>query len=101
MKWLNSHDIEHDSTDIVASPPPIAVLRDLVARSGLEIRRFFNTSGQSYREGGWKDRIASIDPEEALAALARDGKLIKRPILDTGREVLVGFAADDWARLLT
>jgi arsenate reductase len=91
LKWLHERGVDHTATDLVASPPSAATLRDLHARSGLPIARFFNTSGESYRAGGFKARLGSMSERDALAALAGDGKLIKRPIVDTGSAVLVGF----------
>jgi arsenate reductase len=91
LKWLDEHEVRYDKTDLVAKPPALETLRELYRRSGLPIHRMFNTSGESYRTGGWKDRLKGIGEAEALAALARDGKLIKRPIVDTGKTVLVGF----------
>ncbi len=91
LKWLDEHGIEYEKIDLVASPPSLAELRDLHRRSKLPVARLFNTSGESYRAGGYKDRMAGMTESQALAALALDGKLIKRPILDAGGAVLVGF----------
>ena len=91
LKWLDAHGVKYQAIDLVADPPSKETLRDLHARSGLPIARFFNTSGESYRAGNFKAKLATLSEADALAALARDGKLIKRPIVDTGRKVLVGF----------
>ena len=91
LAWLRQHGIAHQQTDLVAQPIALAKLEDLLERSGLPLQRFFNTSGESYRNGGFKDRLKSMSKAEALAALAKDGKLVKRPIVDTGKAVLVGF----------
>jgi arsenate reductase len=98
MKWLDDHDVRYEKTDLVASPPALATLRDLHRRSGLPIARFFNTSGESYRSGNFKARLGAMSEAEALAALAADGKLIKRPIVDTGKAVLVGFDEAAYAK---
>ena len=66
----------------------------------VRIKRFFNTSGVSYRSGGWKEKLPELSPEDAYAALAADGKLIKRPILDDGTDVLVGFREAEYNTLL-
>lgn len=100
LKWLDAAGLAYQSSDLVASPPSAATLRDLHARSGLPIARFFNTSGESYRTGGFKARLPKMTQDEALAALAADGKLIKRPLLDLGGKVLVGFDADAYAAAL-
>jgi arsenate reductase len=91
LKWMAEHDVAFDATDIVARPPSATKLRDLWKRSGLPIARFFNTSGESYRAGGFKEKLKTMSDADALAALAADGKLIKRPLVDTTDAVLVGF----------
>src|SRR5688500_5844503 len=91
LKWLQAHGVAAEIRDIVVTPPSAATLRTLFRRSGLPIARFFNTSGESYRAGGFKERLKTMSESDALAALAADGKLIKRPLVDTGDEVLVGF----------
>ena len=100
LKWLDGKGIAYEKTDLVAVPPSLASLRDLHRRSGLPIARFFNTSGESYRNGNFKAKLAAMSEAEALAALAKDGKLIKRPIVDTGQAVLVGFDEKAYARTL-
>lgn len=91
LKWLDGHGVAYKATDLVAEPPSARKLAELHERSGLPIARLFNTSGESYRNGGWKDKLGTTALRELLAALAKDGKLIKRPIVDTGKVVLVGF----------
>ena len=91
LKWLDQHGVAYQQTDLVAQPIALAKLKDLLKRSELPLARFFNTSGESYRNGGFKDRLKSMSEAEALAALAKDGKLVKRPIVDAGKTVLVGF----------
>jgi arsenate reductase (glutaredoxin) len=99
LKWLDGRGVAYEKTDLVAIPPSLATLRDLHRRSGLPIAKLFNTSGESYRRGNFKDRLGSLSDAEALAALAADGKLVKRPIVDTGTEVLVGFDEARYARV--
>ena len=91
LKWLDQHGVAYRSTDLVDKPIALAKLKDLLKRSELPLARFFNTSGESYRAGGFKDRLKTMSEAEALAALAKDGKLVKRPIVDAGKTVLVGF----------
>ena len=100
LKWLDASDIAYVKTDLVAEPIPADTLRSLWTRSGLPLRRFFNTAGVSYREGGFKDRLPTMTEDEAIAALAADGKLVKRPIVDAGEAVLVGFREADYAERL-
>jgi arsenate reductase len=94
LKWLDQQGLTYRSIDLVAHPPAAETLRDLHRRSGLPIARFFNTSGESYRAGNFKERLPALSEAQALAALAADGKLIKRPVVDAGRAVLVGFDAE-------
>ncbi|HEX2678548.1 MAG TPA: arsenate reductase family protein [Polyangiales bacterium] len=100
LKWLEAHGVKHTSSDLVAAPPSAKQLADLHVRSGLPIARFFNTSGESYRNGGFKEKLETMSEREAFAALAKDGKLVKRPIVDTGKAVLVGFDEDAYAETL-
>jgi arsenate reductase (glutaredoxin) len=93
LNWLDGHGIRYESIDIVDSPPSVAVLEQVLERSGLPLARLFNTSGQSYRQGNYRERIKQMSQREALAALAGDGKLIKRPLLITPELALVGFDA--------
>ena len=99
-RWLDDQGLDYESTDLVAQPPSAQQLADLHRRSGLPIKRFFNTSGVSYRSGGWKEKLPELGVDEAYAALAADGKLIKRPILDDGTHVLVGFREAEYTTLL-
>ena len=97
LAFLRARGVARDLVDIVKDPPSAELLEEALARSGLPLRRLFNTSGVSYREGGFKDRV-DTDPREALlAALAADGKLIRRPLVLAGDAVLVGFDAELWS----
>jgi len=97
LKWLDAHGVAYESIDIVAKPPTAAVLRDLLKRSEKPVAKFFNTSGESYRAGNFKERLKEMSEANCLAELAKDGKLIKRPLLDAGTDVLVGFDEDVYA----
>lgn len=98
--FLEQHGHTPALTDLVAEPIAAARLRDLYKRSGLPLSRFFNTSGESYRNGDWKTRIKQSSETELLDALSKDGKLVKRPILDAGSFVLVGFDPKAYAEKL-
>ena len=92
LAWLKAKGIAVDAVHIVERTPSAAELKGLWKKSGLPIKKWFNTSGGSYREGKWGDELAAgLTDDAALAALASDGKLIKRPIVDAGDVVLVGF----------
>lgn len=100
IAFLRSRGQAPGLINLVEDPPGTATLDRLVSRSGQPITRFFNGSGESYRAGGWKDRIAKTSREDALTALAGDGKLIRRPIWDLGDRVFVGFSEEAWASVL-
>ena len=100
MKWLAGRDIPVVAVDIVQHPPSAGTLAGLHRRSGLPLARFFNTSGASYRTGHFREKLKTMTEADAFAALAADGKLIKRPLVDAGNVVLVGFEPADWARAL-
>ena len=99
VKWLAEEGVQPDLWDVFAEPIPLGTLRDLWARADVPLRSLFNTSGRSYREGGFKEKLATMSDEDALAALAVDGKLVKLPILDVGGRVLIGFKAPEYTAL--
>jgi len=97
-KWLDAHEIAYNEIHIVEHPPSKTVLRDLYQKSGLELKKFFNTSGQKYRELGMKDKLKTATEDELLDILASDGMLIKRPLLTDGEKVTVGFKEDEYEK---
>lgn len=100
-KWLDEHGVSHIDRHIVEDNPTAAELSEWRERSGLPVRRFFNTSGVKYRELGVKARLdAGMTDEDAFSLLATDGMLVKRPLIVTGEEVLVGFREADWEQAL-
>ena len=101
VKWLEQQAVPFETIDLVAQPIPVNELEELHGRSQLPLTRFFNTSGESYRAGGFKERLKTMTDAEAFSALAADGKLVKRPILDTGKAVLVGFDEAAYARAVS
>jgi arsenate reductase len=96
LKWLDAQGVAYEAIDIVAAPPKKAELQRAL-KAGVPLKRLFNTSGQSYREGGWGQKLGAVGEADALAALAADGKLIKRPFVLAGDRVLVGFDEDAYA----
>jgi arsenate reductase (glutaredoxin) len=94
LKWLSAHDVSVELIDIVKQPPSKRELREALASSGVPLKKLFNTSGVSYREGKFGERLATMSEGEALDALAADGKLIKRPLLLGKGLALVGFDED-------
>ena len=99
-KWLEAEGVEHDLVNLVESPPSAAELGRILELAEVPFKKLFNTSGVVYREGGYKDRLQSMTQDEALASLATNGKLIKRPILLADDFALVGFKADAYAQRL-
>lgn len=95
-KWLAARGVEVRPRPIVDEPPTVAELRSMWERSGLPLAKFFNTSGQSYRALD-KDVLARATDDDKLRMLAADGKLVKRPLLDDGARVLVGFSEAAYA----
>ena len=96
-KWLQDHSVEFEDRHIVEENPTQEELKEWHKKSGLPLKRFFNTSGMLYREMGLKDRLPSMSEEEQYALLATDGMLVKRPILVSEDWVLVGFKETEWA----
>lgn len=100
-KWLDEHGVEHVDRHIVEDNPTAAELAEWHERSGLPLRRFFNTSGMKYRELGIKAKLdAGMTDEEAYELLATDGMLVKRPLIAADSVVLTGFKEDAWAEAL-
>ena len=100
LRWLQGQNLEFQSIHIVESPPSADQLEDWIQRSDLPIKRFFNTSGMSYRQGGFKERLPNMSIHEQIAALAADGKLIKRPLVVTDDAILVGFKEAEYEHTL-
>ena len=99
LKWLNEHKIAFKLIDIALSPPKKEILIDAISQLG-DRKKIFNTSGLSYRKLG-ASFVKAMSDSEAIAALAADGKLIKRPFLITSKgEILVGFKPDIWSETL-
>jgi arsenate reductase len=92
LKWLDGRGVDYEPVDIVTAPPKKQELQRAL-KSGVPLKKLFNTSGLSYREGGWGQKLAAgnVTEAQALDALASDGKLIKRPFALTSDGVLVGF----------
>ena len=100
-RWLDDHGIAHTDRHIVEDNPRAEEIAGWQARSGLPLRRFFNTSGMKYRELGVKAQLdAGMSDEDARALLATDGMLVKRPIVVAGDIVLVGFKPAEWEAVL-
>lgn len=94
-KWLKDNNIPFEEIPIRDTPPPETALRAAVKSTG-DIRKLFNTSGQDYRTLGMKEKLPTLTEDAALALLASNGNLIKRPFLIAGDTILVGFDAGKW-----
>lgn len=99
-KWLDDHGFKYEERDIKKDNPTAAELREWIARSGLPLKKFFNTSGNSYKNLGLKDKLPSMTEDEQIELLATDGMLVKRPILVTENRVLTGFKEAEWGEAL-
>lgn len=100
-KWLDEHGVEYVDRHIVEENPTAAELAAWHKTSGLPVRRFFNTSGMTYRELGIKAKLdAGMSDEECFDLLATDGMLVKRPLVVGEGFVLVGFKEPEWEAAL-
>ena len=99
-QYLNEKKIEIEVRDIKADNPSKEELKKWIERSGLDIRRFFNTSGLKYKELNLKVKLPQMSDEEKIDLLSTDGMLVKRPILVSDDFVLVGFKQAEWEHVL-
>ena len=100
LAWLDAHGIAHERVDIVTAPPSRAVLERAAKTAGVPVKKLFNVAGESYRAGNFKEKLATMSDADAFAALAADGKLIKRPLLVGDKLALVGFDEAAWKAAL-
>lgn len=98
--WLDEHGIAYAARHIKEDNPTYEELKHWHAVSGMELKRFFNTSGLVYKALGLKDRLSTMNEEEQLRLLAEDGMLVKRPLLICGDKILVGFREKEWREKL-
>lgn len=99
-KFLEENNANFKDRDIKNDNPTIQELKEWYNKSGLPLKRFFNTSGMAYRALELKDKLPNMSEEEQLELLASDGMLVKRPILVTDNTVLVGFKQAEWEKKL-
>ena len=100
QKWLEDNGIEYTLRDIKTDNPSKEEIAVWHSKSGLDMRKFFNTSGILYKEMKLKDKLPTMTDDEKLSLLATDGMLVKRPILLTENTVLVGFREAEWSEAL-
>ncbi len=100
LKFLKNGGITPTERDIVSDTPTKEELKSIIEKSGLDFKKFFNTSGMVYREMGLKDKVKEMSIDEAVELLSSNGMLIKRPILVTDNKVLVGFKQTQYDEIL-
>ena len=100
LKWLDDNKVEYKLIDIKEDHPDEKTLRQLHKKSGLSLKKFFNTSGQLYRDMELSKKLKDMSEDEMFKLLSSDGMLVKRPLLITGNKVLTGFKEEDWKNAL-
>ena len=96
LKWLDANGVEYVERAIVEENPTYEELKEWYGKSGLPLKKFFNTSGVLYKEMQLKDKLPTMSEEEQLKLLATDGKLVKRPLVVGDDFVLTGFKEAEW-----
>lgn len=99
-KWLDDHGLQYTDRHIKEENPTADELKTWHAKSGLPLKRFFNTSGVLYKEMHLKDKLPEMSEEDQYRLLATDGMLVKRPIIVTDDKVLTGFKEKEWEETL-
>ncbi len=99
-KWMKTNGIDYTYRPIKEENPTKEELKVWIAKSGLPVSRFFNTSGLLYKEFNMKDKVKTLSEDELMDILASNGMIVKRPILVAGDKVLVGFKEDEWNAIL-
>ncbi len=99
-KWLETNNISFKERHIVEETPSKEELEKWIAQSNLEIKKFFNTSGLKYKELNLKEKLPNMNDSDKIELLSSNGMLIKRPLLITDKNVLVGFKEKEWENLI-
>lgn len=97
LKWLEANQVEFEERAIVEENPTYEELKEWYTKSGLPLKKFFNTSGMLYKEMKLKDKLQEMSEDEQLKLLATNGMLVKRPFVVGDDYVLTGFKEKDWA----
>ena len=98
-KWLDDNGIVYTDRHIKENNPTVEELIEWYKKSGLPLKKFFNTSGLLYKSMGLKDKLPSMTEEEQLELLASDGMLVKRPLVIAENTILVGFTPEEWKKI--
>ncbi|MCR5737522.1 MAG: arsenate reductase family protein [Eubacterium sp.] len=99
-KWLEEQGFEFEDRDIVNENPTKEELKEWYEKSGLPLKKFFNTSGMLYKEMKLKDKLPEMSEDEQLELLSTNGMLVKRPVLISGDKIFTGFRESEWSTLL-
>lgn len=100
LKWLDDNKIKYELIDIKENHPDEKTLRAAHKKSGVELKKFFNTSGQLYRQMELTKKLPEMSDDEKFKLLASDGMLVKRPLVITDNAVLLGFKEAEWTAAL-
>lgn len=100
LKWLEEQGVTYEVRPIKEENPSESEIKEWHEKSGLPLKRFFNTSGMLYRELGLKDKLPDMSEEEQIKMLASDGMLVKRPLLIADAVIWPGFKECEWQKLL-
>ena len=96
LKWLDANGVDYVERAIVEENPTYEELKEWYGKSGMPLKKFFNTSGLLYKEMQLKDKLPTMSEEEQLRLLATNGKLVKRPLVVGEDFVLTGFKEAEW-----
>lgn len=99
-KWLDENSVEYTDRHIIEDNPTYEELKTWYKLSGLQLKRFFNTSGMLYRSMNLKEKLPAMSEDEQLKLLASDGMLVKRPLIVSDKVILTGFREKEWAEKL-
>ena len=99
-KWLDEQGIAYEDRNIKLENPSYEELKEWYEKSGLPLKRFFNTSGLLYKSLELKEKLPQMSEEEQLQLLASDGMLVKRPVLVTEKGITTGFKMAEWEKLI-
>lgn len=98
--WLDSHGLKYEDRHIVENNPTYEELKEWYEKSGMPLKRFFNTSGLLYKEMQLRDKLPAMSEDEQLKLLATNGMLVKRPVVVTDKVILTGFREAEWEKEL-
>lgn len=99
-KWLDENGVEYTDRHVIENNPTYEELKEWYEKSGLLLKKFFNTSGMLYKSMKLKDKLPDMSEEEQLKLLSTDGMLVKRPIIVSDNVILTGFREKEWTEKL-